>query len=408
MYIQNRYAKIAYRSVIVLLAFVGLWLEFISFGEKAWRLLTTWYVLIAGVYYGVNIVISIIKPKQHGAMCCSMLHGAIILTGLMLLIGDIAAATGAFDVLGLEGIGCFLTNFLLPILIFLDWIIFVRKGTWRVIDPWYWLAWLIIYAGIIILTARGARDWPYPYSFLDYQAIGIDIMIWWILLISVIALAAGYAIMLLDFALSGEIHKYIVMPRIKTIVIEEEIAAPSALNKLEEKKPAKTNRVTSPEKMPKKPVSPVIKNTKITVEGLKDSKSAKNIHDSKNRPTSSKPRLKKPSETKNISQSSNEKKKETDKTDKPKANAVKVTKNSKNANVPNVPSNPKTSAKSKATENSKTDKTSIEAQKEKGAKVSTSDPEKPAKKYPKITKYAEKSSTSEVTKFKNKIDTKTD
>ena len=99
----------------------------------------------------------------------------------------------------------------------------MKKGVWRAVDPWYWLALVIIYASGILLTARGTKELSYPYDFLNYSEIGIDIMIWWIVLVSLIVLVIGYSFVIFDFALGGELRKHIVMPRIKTIVIEEEI-----------------------------------------------------------------------------------------------------------------------------------------------------------------------------------------
>ena len=66
---------------------------------------------------------------------------------------------------------------------------------------------------------------------MNYHALGVDRLIWWGLIIVVVVLALGYTIMLLDFVLSGKVSQYIVVPKIKTIVIEEEIVDEEDLSK---------------------------------------------------------------------------------------------------------------------------------------------------------------------------------
>ncbi len=295
MYIRNHLANVVDKFAIVIIAASGLWLEFATFGDQAWRLLDVWFLLVTAVYYGVNGLYSLIQKTWQGKMICPMLNGMVVTAGLGLLVARIAGATGTIDILGLEGFGCFLVNFLLPIGVFLDWLILVKKGTWHPVDPWYWLGLMLSYAGMIILTARSAGGLVYPYSFLDYTHIGIDTMVWWIALVSLIILVIGYSLFLLDFALSGAVHRYIVLPKIKTIIIEEEIEdieradrpkGPKGLKELKEPKKAEQPAVAvepAPAKTVKKPAQ------KIVVEELKDKKSAQNLHGTKNRSTSNKP-----------------------------------------------------------------------------------------------------------------------
>lgn len=350
MYIKNRYADLVSKIIIALLSVAGLWVMFASFSGQAWRLLDTWFLVVGVVYYVGIAVYYLVKPDRQGQVVCPMLQGALVVIGIALLISRIVGATGALEITGLEGFACFLVDFLLPVIIFMDWLVFMKKGRLRIVDPWYWLALILAYAGIIILTARNAGEFAYPYEFLDYAKIGIDTMIWWIILVCVIILMIGYCLMILDFVLSGELRKHIVMPKIKTIVIEEEIEVneeekkvvgdtkeenmPETKNIGDSKKPEKVtnepvkNNADEPKskvqsqpqsqpqsqkrsETPKKTSVPVTKvetksprtstpktnepatgekgakaikvtkNTQVKVEGLKDSKSAKNMHGTK-------------------------------------------------------------------------------------------------------------------------------
>ncbi len=327
MYIQNRLANGISKLVITILGAAGLWLEFSSFGQQAWRLLDTWFLLLVVIYYGINTVVGIFRKDLQGRILCPMLNGAVITTGIGLLIARIASATGAISLVGLEGFGCFLVDFLLPIGVFLDWLILVQKGSWYTVDPWYWLGLMICYAGMMILTARSAGDFAYPYSFLDYEEIGIDLMAWWVILVSLVILLIGYGLFLFDFSLSGELRRHIVMPRIKTIVIEEVIDDETVCEELpaaQGHKEAKTEKAANADKSlsapkNKKPAQ------KIVVEDLKDKKAAQNLHGTKNRkPSKTKPRPKKTGAS-----SSKPAKKtgvESAKSDKPKSDKLKVDK----------------------------------------------------------------------------------
>ena len=123
----------------------------------------------------------------------------------------------------------------------------------------------------------GQDGWKYPYFFLNYQANGVDNLILWTLLISVVVLAIGYILVLLDYTISGQLNQHIVMPKIKTIVIEE----PEVITSSEATKANKVDRINSRPVVPKSTLKPkkqsgmdIVK----SVEGLKDQKSAQKIH----------------------------------------------------------------------------------------------------------------------------------
>lgn len=168
-------ANVVDKFAIVIIAASGLWLEFATFGDQAWRLLDVWFLLVTAVYYGVNGLYSLIQKTWQGKMICPMLNGMVVTAGLGLLVARIAGATGTIDILGLEGFGCF-GKLSFADWSFLDWLILVKKGTWHPVDPWYWLGLMLSYAGMIILTARSAGGLVYPYSF---WIIRILVLILW-------------------------------------------------------------------------------------------------------------------------------------------------------------------------------------------------------------------------------------
>lgn len=112
----------------------------------------------------------------------------------------------------------------LPILIFFDWLFFAKKGHWQVMYPFYWLALPITYAAAMIFTADFLPEfttWLYPLDLFDYRNFGLWEMLGWIIVISLLILSVGYILYLMDFIMSGKLGKYIVLPHIQTILVDE-------------------------------------------------------------------------------------------------------------------------------------------------------------------------------------------
>lgn len=230
MYIKTRVVTAVFRLSISALSVFASWLLFHIFGNEAWRLFPTWIMLMAAVYYFSLAFFPVFsKRRDSGRVFCPTLQGAIVVSGMIIAIFRLVFDTAGVKIAGLEGAGMILVNFVLPMLFLLDWVLFTKKGRWRAVDPFYWLALLICYGAWILLSAEFMNTdavLRYPYGFLNYNTIGIDFMLVWFVVIAVVTLALGYVCVVLDFAMSGSLAKYIVLPHIKTIVIEEEVELP--------------------------------------------------------------------------------------------------------------------------------------------------------------------------------------
>lgn len=303
MYIKSRTANIVYKLIIGILAGIGLALEFATFGQPAWRLFATWFLLFTTIYYIVSaLIFAIAKKRQSSKTLCPMLQGAILIAGIFLLTARLISWCGDFYLPGAGGLGSSLIEFLLPILVFCDWLVFSQKGFWRTVEPWYWLAFPALYFCFIMLTALvlpSASVLRYPYDFLDFSAVGFDTMCWSLGIIALLILVFGYLCVTLDFALSGKLGQHVVLPKIKVMVIEEE--APDAVEDTEDKKKqaeqnkeqAKTQAKPSekPAKAQVEPVKAQATQAEATqakspvpkvVEGIVDVKSAKTMHSGNN------------------------------------------------------------------------------------------------------------------------------
>lgn len=260
MHIQNRTAMGLLNLAIGVVAALATWIQFINFGNDAWRFLATWVALLAAVYYIPNALVTLFaKRRPVGTELCPMLQGTLIIAGITLMITFIVCY--AMDsYIPVVAINVILIDFILPIAMVVSWVMFSEKGRWRAYDPFYWLGLIAAYASIILFTgefmSRTAR-YVYPYEFFDYPAIGIDIMLWWFAILAVVILAVGFVFWILDFIFSGHLSKHVVMPKIKTYVVEEEIDDENLEDidkKPEEKSKESEVNISTEEKPEEKPV----------------------------------------------------------------------------------------------------------------------------------------------------------
>lgn len=268
MVIQNRPISAAFKLCLGILAAAGLWVEFQTFGWNALRLFDTWLLMIAALYYFINaLVVLLARSRLAGKALWPMLQGALLINSLALTTLWLIYRANLWSWPGVEDAAATLINFLIPLLIILDWALFSQKGRFATYDPLNWLAFPIIMMSGLLVSASfmsKGNDWSYPYTFLNYRTYGIEQLFWWTLIISALYLAAGYALVVLDNLLGGKISQHIVMPKIKTIVIEEgtvisgENIADTAKDISE--KPQATSRQPQ------------------AIEGLSDRKSATDLH----------------------------------------------------------------------------------------------------------------------------------
>lgn len=294
--------SVGYKLIAGIVAGIALWLRFESLGLNAWRLLETWLLVVTLGYFLTAAITEWFQrkaPMPHRSFC-PLIQGAIIVIGISLGILRITYEANHLEWLGVRDFLNYVELLALPLLAIGDWLFFTKKGQWSLSYPWYWLGIVISYGCLILLTAdfipSSQGEWKYPYFLLNYPEIGIDSMLWWMALVVVVMLVLGYCFMLLDFALSGQLGKHVVLPKIKTIVIEEEpviepevIVAEEILQpKPETPKAQPVKPKAKPDTMaktktlskPKKPSMDIVR----PVEGLKDRKFAQKLH----RPSKSK------------------------------------------------------------------------------------------------------------------------
>lgn len=234
MYIQSRTASACYKLLIGLLATVGLWLSLLNFGLSAWRLFSTYILALTAVYYLLSaLIITLRRNHPVGKPLYASLDGGLIVCFALMMGTTVTYRLQNLYLPGAEGWHAALIYFVLPFLVLTDWLLFTRKGAWRPMEPTYWLAGPAMYCSAMILTAEYLSPytkWLYPLEFMNYLANGITELIEWLLMLIILVLICGYSLVLVDFVMSGKLSKYIVLPRIKTIPLDDE--DPVAANSL--------------------------------------------------------------------------------------------------------------------------------------------------------------------------------
>lgn len=95
-----------------------------------------------------------------------------------------------------------LVHIITPCLLIADWLLFVRKGAFRWVDPLLWA--LIPYAYLVFAFTFGALggefgpDKKYPYPFMNVDALGIGGVATWIVGLSIALVVVGYVYVVAD------------------------------------------------------------------------------------------------------------------------------------------------------------------------------------------------------------------
>lgn len=296
MYTKRKSRGAILKLIIGLLALAGMLYEWADLDLIASRLFSFWVLLIAAIYY-LTAAAKILVHKQHDETKDSfsiVFEGALLIAGILMCVGFLMiritnnfacmpnseltvqvvedsaraycvqwAGPGSPYVTGdsvnsLNFIWPLLIYLLLPILMFADWVLFTKKGRWRFVDPLYWLSIPIIYVALIFLTAQSAREWTYPYLFLDYNTVGVRETALWICFAGAMIFFVGYVLLVIDYTASGKLSDRIVLPHVRTVVVEEDLSPnpnqpiPQTASALEKSKvPVATTKKKSSKQKPK-------------------------------------------------------------------------------------------------------------------------------------------------------------
>lgn len=283
MYIQKKPATIILKALIGLLSMWLLWYLVTQFGPNCFRLFPTWVLSISAIYFSANaLVIGLSTRKFNGKIISPMFEGLMIVNFFLMSGMAFTSAQYHFYLPDLPIWFVGLVCIVMPLMVFVDWILFVKKGAWRPISPLYWLSLSACYAATMIFATQVLpedAELRFPLAIFNYIENGIPNMLIWMFVIAFLILAGGYALYILDFAMSGKLAKKIVMPHLQVVEVDENgevieqskavIDEPKVVKTTEDKAPSKSSK-TNPVKANKTPQKPNNKSNKT-----KDSTSSK-------------------------------------------------------------------------------------------------------------------------------------
>ena len=219
MYIKHKPIAAFYKLALGTLALAMQWLLMGQYGLAALGLFATWALFIAAVYFlSSALILALSHSHESGKNPCPMLEGMIIMAFLLItVISCMRGGAAASNFEQANPLANFAICWILPVLTILDWALFVKKGRWRAMAPFYWLALPVCYGAAMSLVAGITSDAVLRLTLADLHAMLISFLIF-----VAIELAVGYGFYLLDFALSGKLAKKIVLPHLQTVIVDAE------------------------------------------------------------------------------------------------------------------------------------------------------------------------------------------
>ncbi len=226
MYIRNKPLAALCKTFIGAFALILEWYLLSQFGMAALRLFPTWVLFIAAIYFlSSALVLALNNKKFSGKSLCPVLDGIIIIA--FFLMGGVALASSLYQFYlpSLDSWAVWSISLVLPVLALLDWLLFVEKGRWKVMMPFYGLALPALYVATMIFTAEmlpEATKFLYPLEMFDLRQFGVWPAIHYMVATVVLLLIFGYILYMLDFTMSGKLARHVVLPHLKVVDVDED------------------------------------------------------------------------------------------------------------------------------------------------------------------------------------------
>lgn len=190
-------------ALVALIGWVALAVQFSatfgqtgSTGQTLWILLRFFTVLTNLMVAVVMTGIALDRPRFASPRLLGFVTLAIVLVGVVYM----TLLRGLLELSGGAWLADALLHKVVPVLVPLYWLAFVRKGGlgWR--DPFLWSLYPITY--FIYALALGSAEGKYAYPFIDLAALGPARVALNAVLIAIAFIAAGVAFVRLDDTLA--------------------------------------------------------------------------------------------------------------------------------------------------------------------------------------------------------------
>ncbi|MCU4672706.1 Pr6Pr family membrane protein [Microbacterium fluvii] len=214
MVIRLRWAALVYRTVAVGLIATGIVRVAGLFSPHPSLNAFLYYTVLSNVlclvwmtWSGVRTAVDIAADGARGTSTPSArVAGAVMeaitvtmLIYLFVLVPSLFTQPGAYEPFTLTDN---LVHIVTPVLVIVDWLLFVPKGRFAWYDPLLWTlapyAYLVFAYAFGALGGRFAPGVRYPYPFMDVEVLGVAGVATWIAGLTVALVAVGYVYVVID------------------------------------------------------------------------------------------------------------------------------------------------------------------------------------------------------------------
>jgi hypothetical protein len=199
-----RNARIA-AGLIALVGLSGLAIQFsVSLGKSGTVPAALWAMLRFFTIIGNTLTAGILTATALGSSWAARPVRLGGITLLMALIGIVYALLlrNVQHLTGAAYLATALLHYLVPPLVALFWLVFAPKGGSRLSHPPRWAVLPLVYFAYALI--RAGSDGTYPYPFIDVAKLGWPQVLVNALAITLVFLAAGYALVWLDKRMSSK------------------------------------------------------------------------------------------------------------------------------------------------------------------------------------------------------------
>lgn len=210
---MKKYIFIWYKIFIVLLALVGVLIQIGIFEDELMIYNLNYYTLLSNILcivYFIIDIIYILKVKDNKTFCPplkSIMTMSITVTMLIVIF----LLQGSFPTTGLIGLSFIILHYIVPIMVILDWLLFDKKGLYKVTYPFLNLIVPAVYYIYVIILVNTGYEFStaskYPYPFLDKYKLGYSKVIISDIVIVILYIILGFIYYFIDHKLQKSYNK---------------------------------------------------------------------------------------------------------------------------------------------------------------------------------------------------------
>ena len=205
---------VVWRLGIVILGAVGLLLGFHPFGGNPNVGMFRFFTNLSNAVVVLYFIAALVSMRSrnyapHRRILWPVIKNTATM-GLLVTMLIALALLGGVMKNGHVDPALFLLHLLVPVMTFLDWLVFDAKGGVHVWEPVVWLVWPFAYlivsmaiAPVAPIRQEDGTYIEYPYPFLDVSALGAGRVTLTVAVLLVLFIALGYVLFVIDRALGA-------------------------------------------------------------------------------------------------------------------------------------------------------------------------------------------------------------